>query len=261
MKRLVRSLMVLESAVLFGLAPALVRAQEAPAPNLYLMGDFLVETARAAEYEAGVKDLLAELKTRGFPLQFDTYSTDDGHYYFIYEMNGYAGGDRWHKAWEELVAKIGWERFLLLHGRTAACEIEGVYKFWTFVPEQSFLPDNARLKMEEIGYYTWDYVYLIPGTEAEFEALNKEWVALSGQKGARDPFMTYRGGFGTSQPAYCWFEWGKSAADYAAAEDAFWKAMGEEGAALSKRTRALIRRTETKTGRYRPDLSYAPGRE
>ena len=35
---------------------------------------------------------------------------------------------------------------------------------------------------------------------------------------------------------------------------------GDAGAALSARTRALIRRTETKTGRYRPDLSYAPGR-
>ncbi|MBN2207145.1 MAG: hypothetical protein JW742_07060 [Candidatus Aminicenantes bacterium] len=258
MKHAELSAVILGVAALLGAWPGAPSAQEATAPRLYLMGDFLVETARADEYEAGLKDLLAELKTHGFPLLFDAYSTDDGHYYFIYEMDGYAGADRWHAAWEAFAAKAGWERFLLLHGRTAACEIEGVYKFWTFTPEQSFLPDNSRLRMEEIGYYTWDYVYLLPGKEAEFEAINKEWVALSRRKGARDPFMTYRGGFGTSQPAYCWFEWGKSAADYAAAEDAFWKAMGEEGATLSKRTRALIRRTETKTGRYRPDLSYSP---
>jgi hypothetical protein len=261
MKRIVVSLLAFGLALGFGPGPSAARAQdETPPAPLYLMGDFLVETARAAEYEAGVKDLLAELKKHAFPLVIDTYGTDDGHYYFIYEMGTYAGADRWHKAWEEFAAKAGWERFLLLHGRTAACEIEGVYKFWTFCPDLSFLPSDQRLKPEEIGYYTWDYVYLVPGKEAEFEAVNKEWIALSGRKGARDPFMTYRGGFGTAQPSYCWFEWGKSAADYAAAEEAFWKTMGEEGAALSKRTRALIRRTETKTGSYRPDLSYAPRR-
>lgn len=70
--------------------------------------------------------------------------------------------------------------------------------------------------------------------------------------------MTYMGDLGTRMPVYVWFEYGKSAADYAAAEERFWKAMGEEGAALSNKTRALIKKIESKTGRYRPDLSYAP---
>jgi hypothetical protein len=85
-------------------------------------------------------------------------------------------------------------------------------------------------------------------------------MALSAARKARDPFMTYQGGFGNEEPVYVWFEYGKSAADYALAEEKFWKSMGAKGAALSKRTRALIHRTETKTGRYRPDLSYAPPR-
>lgn len=62
-------------------------------------------------------------------------------------------------------------------------------------------------------------------------------------------------------PVYVWFEYGKSAADCAAAEEKFWKAMGEEGVALSKRTRALIRRMESKTGRARPGLSCFPKTE
>ncbi len=72
--------------------------------------------------------------------------------------------------------------------------------------------------------------------------------------------MTYKGELGTTMPVYVWFEYGKSAADYAVAEEAFWDALGEEGAALSKKTRALIRKMESKTGRYRPDLSYDPGK-
>jgi hypothetical protein len=42
------------------------------------------------------------------------------------------------------------------------------FQFWIFRPDISFLPENERLKPEEIGYYTWDYVWLIPGKEAEF---------------------------------------------------------------------------------------------
>jgi hypothetical protein len=145
-----------------------------------------------------------------------------------------------------------------VHGRIVAAEIERVYAFWRFRPDISFLPEKERLKPEEIGFYTWDYVWVIPGKEAEFEAVNKEWIALSEARKVRDPFMTYMGDLGTKMPVYVWFEYGKSAADYAAAEEKFWKAMGEEGATLSKKTRALIRRIESKTGRYRPDLSYAP---
>ncbi len=152
---------------------------------------------------------------------------------------------------------MGPESFQAVHRRLVVAELERVYQFWYFRPDISFLPENERLKPEEIGHYTWDFVWVIPGKEAEFD---KEWVALSNAKKARDPFLTYAGGPGTTMPVYVWFEYGKSPADYAEAEERFWKSMGAEGADLSKRTRALIRRSETKTGRYRPDLSFAPER-
>jgi hypothetical protein len=213
-----------------------------------------------AEYESALKDLLAVLDKHGFSVRFDTYSTDDSRYYLIYGVETYAGVDGWKAAWREQAQKMGPDAYQALRRRLAALELERSYKFWYFRTDLSFLPENERLKPAEIGYYTWDYVWLVPGAEAEFEALNKEWIALSRSRGARDPFLTYAGDLATDGPVYCWFEYGRSAADYAGAEEAFWRSLGEAGAELSKRTRALIRRTETKTGRYRPDLSYAPRR-
>jgi hypothetical protein len=248
---------VIALAAFLGLLPAVIRSQEAQ-PQLLLMGDFLVDTSRVAEYEAAVKGLLANLQKHGFPFLLDTYSTDDNHYYIVYGLKNYAEADSWFKAWAELGQKMGPENLQALHKRIVAAELERVYQFWTFRPDISFLPEKERLKPEEIGYYTWDYVWVIPGKEAEFEAVNKEWIALSKVKKARDPFLTYAGDLGTRMPVYVWFEYGKSAADYAATEEKFWKSMGEEGAALSKKTRALIRKMESKTGRYRLDLSYAP---
>ena len=58
-----------------------------------------------------------------------------------------------------------------------------------------------------------------------------------------------------------WFEYGKSAADYALAEEKLRKSLGDAGAALSKRTRALIRRPEAKAGRHRPDLADSPSKQ
>ncbi len=236
-------------------------AAPAPPPGLYLMADIQVEVAKAPEYEAALKALIAALMEARFAVVFDTYVTDDGRYYVVYGLDkGYGSVDGLQRAWGEAALRVGLDRFQALHARMTAAELGRVLRFWTFRPDISFLPQPERLKPEEYGYYTWDYVWLIPGKEAEFEALNREWMALSAARGSRDPFMTYQGGYGNEEPVYVWFEYGKSAADYALAEEKFWKSLGDQGAALSKRTRALIRKQENKTGRYRPDLSYAPAK-
>ena len=242
--------------------PALKAAQDAPSPpQLYLMADIQVEVARVPEYESAFKALIAALEKSGFSMDFYTYVTDDSHYYVICGLErGYGSVDGLQKAWRDAAADMGLPTFQALQARMAAGEISRTMRFWTLRTDLSFLPSPERLKPGEAGYYTWDYVWLIPGKEAEFEALNREWISLSADRGARDPFMTYQGGYGNDEPVYVWFEYGKSAADYAAAEEAYWALMGDAGADLSKRTRALIRRLDAKTGRYRPDLSYAPGR-
>jgi hypothetical protein len=262
MKKLPLSILALPALAAWALA-TVPASQEptAPAPSLYLMADIQVEVARVPEYEAALKALISALRDAAFPEVFDTYATDDSRYYVIYGLpKGYSSVDDLQAAWRNAAQRIGPDKFLALHGRMTAAELGRVLRFWTFRPDISYLPRPERLKPGEFGYYTWDYVWLVPGEEAAFEALNREWMALSAARRSRDPFMTYQGGYGNEEPVYVWFEYGKSAADYALAEEKFWKTLGDAGASLSKRTRALIRRTETKTGRYRADLSYAPTR-
>jgi len=241
--------------------PSQDAAAQALPSSLYLMADIQVEVAKAPDYEIALKAMIAGLKDAAFPVVLDTYATDDSRYYIVYSLpKGYASVDGLQAAWRDAALRIGTEKFQALHSRMTAAELGRVLRFWTFRPDLSFLPSPERLKPEEYGHYTWDFVWLIPGREAAFEALNREWAALSAARKCRDPFMTYQGGYGNEEPVYVWFEYGKSAADYALAEEKFWKSLGDEGAALSKRTRALIRKQETKTGSYRPDQSYAPAK-
>jgi hypothetical protein len=260
MKKPLSVMLILGPTLLFSHAGARP-SQAVPPPSLYLMADIKVEVAKVPDYEAALKALIAALKDCAFPVVFDTYATDDSRYYIICALEGgYGALDGLHKAWRDAAAKMAPPKFQALHARVTACELERVFRFWTFRTDLSFLPSPERLKPSEIGYYTWEYVWVIPGHEAEFEALDREWIALSAARKLQDPFMTYQGGYGNEEPVYVWFEYGKSAADYALAEERFSKSLGEAGAALSKRTRALIRKIETKTGRYRPDLSYAPAK-
>jgi hypothetical protein len=255
MRRCCKPMAFLSILASFALLSLPAGAQETR-PKLFLMADALIDVSRAGEYEAALQDLIAALASSSFPVLFDTYATDDSHYFVIYGLDNFASVDVLNKAWQDVASRLGPARYQALHARLTAAEISRVLKFWTFRPDISFLPVPERLKPGEFAYYNWDFVSVIPGKEAEFEALNREWIALSAAKKTRDPFLTYRGGIGTDQPVYVWFEYGKSASDYALAEEKYWQALGTEGAALSKRTRALIKRMETKTGRYRPDLSY-----
>src|SRR4030042_3385886 len=124
---------VIALAIFLGILPVAIRSQEAQ-PELLLMGDFLVDTSRVAEYETAVKELLANLEKHGFPFLLDTYSTDDNHYYIVYGLKNYADVDSWLEAWTELGKRMGPENLQTLHSRIVAAEIERVYKFWVYRP-------------------------------------------------------------------------------------------------------------------------------
>jgi len=67
---------------------------QADRPQLYLLGDFLVDVSRSAEYEAALKELLSCLAQHSFPLLFDIYATNDGHYFVIYGLKDFSEVDR-----------------------------------------------------------------------------------------------------------------------------------------------------------------------
>jgi len=129
--------------------PALFAAQDVPLPpaQLYLMADIQVEVAKAPDYEAALKALIASLKDARFDEVFDTYATDDSRYYIVYSLpKGYTSVDGLQAAWRDAALRIGPEKFQTIHARITAAELSRVTRFWTFRPDISFLPSPERLK-------------------------------------------------------------------------------------------------------------------
>ena len=143
-------------------------------------------------------------------------------------------------------------------GRILASVIERGYEFWSYRPDISFLPEKERLKPEEIGYYTWDFVWVVPGKEGGvrgrqqgmdrpqqgqegtgflFDLAGEHWAlgcrSMSGSSTARAPPITPPPKKSSGR------RWGRRAPRF-------------------KKTRALIQRMDSKTGQFRPDLSYTP---
>jgi len=60
-------------------------------------------------------------------------------------------------------------------------------------------------------------------------------------------------------PLYFWVFAAKSLADFSSQDEKYVKMMGEDKVkALQSKTSSLLRKWETKTGMFRPDLSYIP---
>jgi len=239
-------------SVLFVLS-GLTGAQERKA-QLYSISEMAVKPAMVAKFEAAVKKEI-EL---GYPMPFETYSTDDYFYYFLTPIENYAGIDSMGKAEGEWAAKIGQEYQALMKSVAGTIDYyqSGVVRF---LPELSYAPKKPRLKPEEGNFISWGFAYVEFGKEKEFADISKKFVEESKSKDTSMGWNMFVVESGAEMPLYFWAESGKSAADYWAESDKVMKKMGEtKYAELWNAFLATLRRFETKTGRPRPDLSLMP---
>jgi len=222
--------------------------------QLYSIVEIVVKPAMVAKYEAAIKKEI-EL---GYPYAFDTYSSDDFHYYFLTPIENYASIEAISKARIEWAKKIGDQHPALIKS------IEGTVEYFRkgvirYVPELSYIPKKPRLKPEEKKFLCWSFCYVEFNKEKEFAGIAKEWVELYKSKNIGDGWSFYGAESGTEMP-FCFFAMsGKSPADFFSEDEKAMKKIGEEKyMELGKKMNALLRKYEFKMGRPRPDLSNMP---
>jgi hypothetical protein len=237
----------------FFVLSGLIGAQEQKA-QLYSVSEMVVKPAMAAKFEAAVK---REIEL-GYPLPFETYSTDDFYYYFLEPIENYAGIDAIGKAEGEWAAKIGQEYQALMKS------VEGTFDYYRsgvvrFLPELSYVPKKSRFKPEEQKFITWGFAYVEFGKEKEFADIARQFVEVSKGKDTSIGWNMFVVESGTELPLYFWAEGGKSQAEYWSESDKLVKKIGEEKyGELWNKMLTTLRKFETKTGRPRPDLSNMP---
>jgi hypothetical protein len=235
--------------------PAVAEAQGHKA-QLYYVYDFVVKPAMVSQFEAGVKQEI-EL---GSPAPWSAFSTDeDFHYYFVTPIQNYAAIDSMEKADNEWTAKIGKEKLDALMK-----SYEGTFEYYKagvirFLPDLSYAPKMPGLKPEEGNFMYWAFASIGFGKEKEYRDVSKQWVALYDSNKIPMGWNMFVGVMGVEAPLYIRAERAKSPAQYWAEDEKAWKTIGEARITeLWKKTAALGRKFESKTGWARPDLSNKP---
>jgi hypothetical protein len=213
--------------------------------------ELLVKPAGIEAYETEIK------KTMGYdlPYSWSTFVTDDYRYYIVFGLDNFAWIDKHYTQFGDVIQKIGLDKIQAMHERLS--EIIEYEKFWVVRPrpDLSFVPET-RQKPEENTFCVWHLFYLKISKEGTFESIFKEWVTFNQELKNPHAYMIYQGDLGTEVPLYIGLGISQSAAAWHVNSESFWEAAGEEGQERSRRMDQCLRKFETKTGIFRPDLSY-----
>ncbi len=226
--------------------------------QLWFVEEVVVKPSMVEKYEAHTKEALILWKKYGTPSAFYAFNTDDFHYYFLWSIENYASLDSLFKAIGEWVVKMGDENWQAL-----VKSGEGTYEYmkWSIIrlkPDLSYFPEKLMKKPEEASFVYLNFFYIQPSKETEFERALKEGVGFYKHINFPFGFEVYVGDIGTEMPMYIYLSKAKDAADFYAEHDEAFKLHTEEAIKLRRKTFATLRKSDVKTGMFRPDLSYIP---
>ncbi|TKJ33756.1 hypothetical protein CEE39_03480 [bacterium (candidate division B38) B3_B38] len=210
------------------------------------------------QYEAHIKEAVAQFARHKFPYSCDVYCIDGFHYFFSYLMKNFADIDNFYQAAGELQKMMGEEQWKSLLKSAAGTREYYQSTLFFYARELSYSSKTPRPRSEQRNFVYWTYLYVEFGKEKEFEEILKAWVELYKSKNISHGYATYIGSIGNEMPLYVLAESAESASVFYSQEEETFKSFGEEGQALLKKTRALLRKYEIKIGSRRPDLSYTP---
>lgn len=251
-------LMVCFLAVLFVSSTRAQAEDEGQKSQLIWMREIAVKPAMASEYVEAMKDYTALCKEQNYPFPFSVWGDGNFNYFYVYPVDDYQGPMTIYDASGEMLKKWGEEK--VQNYEKAMRSSISSYKdyFVEYLPEYSYIPENPRLKDEDMNYAIWDIAYIPLDKEAEYLKLAKEGASLMKNKNLAEPALFYTGRLGTKRPFYFSLGFGKDAADFWTANEKMWEQLGEEGGELYQKFMKLITKREFKQFWMINSLSYQP---
>lgn len=226
--------------------------------ELVMVREFTVRPALRAQYAEAMKTIVAKCKEHNFPRSWYMWYDGDFHYYFMMPVKDYGDVDSYYEDFYAFVDKWGKEAYQEMADKAWAA-VDSFYEYfiWT-MPEYSYIPEEPRLKEEEIVFAIWDMYYLIPGKEKEFMDTVKDMFPLLKSKNVGDGVYWNSGAIGTKRPLYIAVLFGKDAADFWTQNNKIWEAIGEEGVKIYRKAMQFVKKNEFRQFYYVKSLSYVP---
>lgn len=181
---------------------------------------------------------------------------DDGHYYYLIPLKDYAEIDNFPKIFGSAIDKIGkdkWSAFMKENETTIATHKDFVVKRSA---DYSYTPKSPRLKSDEGTFIHWLFFHYKLENRKEMLDILKEWKKLYEDNNITDGYTIWMPEFGMDNDAMVLTEVYKDGADFYTRDKEITALIKDKADALWAKMAPLLKSTEQKYGKLRPDLSY-----
>lgn len=246
-------------AFLFAVLSVLSLAQaEKPEGQLYFVEEMKVKMDKFSDFDAVIQKVAALCKEHDYPYPWAAYSTNDMFYYFVYPVKTRADIEDLFSTWDDLVAKMGKDKWQALYQRMVDSAEFIKYYEMRHLPAHSYTAADTDPTPQDDPYTYWGFCYTKPGHEGELADIYMKYVELYKSKNCPSSFDSYVVLSGAELPAYFYMMRGKSLSGLFGESEKSEEMTGAESANLWTQLASHLRRYEYKIGMFRPDLSYMP---
>ncbi|MGD9345403.1 MAG: hypothetical protein PVH84_06040 [Candidatus Aminicenantes bacterium] len=226
--------------------------------QLYFVEECAVKMDAFTDYDAAIKEIVAHAKKHNYAHSWATYTTNEMLYYFVYPIESESEIEALFTDWEEMVAKIGEDKWGALYERLM--KPTEYYKYYEIehLPAHSYTPGDEATELKETPATYWGFCYTKPGHEKSLLEIMGKYVDLYKSKSISEAFESYIVRTGADLPACFYVMRGKTFADLFGKSEKAEEVVGAEAAALWEKFSSHLRKYEYKLGVFRPDLSYMP---
>jgi hypothetical protein len=245
------------ASCLFAIQPNAL-AKDGNKPSILVLNTYIVKPDKTVQFESVMKDFVAEMKKDNSPYEMIMHETGNYTYMSMWYFDNYSMMDTFDEYWARLSKKIGTETMDKYHEQEFSAIESFNIALLQYRPDQSFKIENPRVIGDEFHFAHWEYYYIDPERNAEWQSLENQWVRFFSEKNIDIPFQTFTGSVGYNRPVWIFINWGKSRTDYFQSKERINEEYGGEMKNLFKRNTPLIKRKEETFSFLRRDLSYFP---
>jgi len=232
-----------------------VHAQAATG-QYFVLHQEIAKPAMVSEYEAAAKEFVALVtanKDKMPHFGFSCFMSPDFTYTYVAPVPNFGGIDAINGDFGALAQATG-AKFQDLMKRQGAATERISEMVIQEAPELSYAPAQPRLKPGMASYYHYGFYYLLPGREAEADAVAADYVKLFKAKGVTNRYTLYKAVMGPDMPLIIVAQGGIDNADFHTAEAKTAALLGKDAEPLEARALAVTRRYETREAVLRTDL-------
>ncbi len=237
---------------------SVVTAQE---PLVRMYSEIKVRASMARQWEEVRKETAAWIRKYRRPLYpYTMLETEDHRYVFLTELEDMADFEKWVEANEALVQSV--TAAGEVRSARAPGAVEYTRRWWIqYRPEWSYVPENPRLRDEEVNFVRWDMYSGWGGGYGEsrigLQQFTQELAFLYEVQQIPDGFKVYTSyqGTGPERNFIIIERYGKDRNDFIEHARTTQELLGEEAHALLGKWVAFIRKVEKIDYTVRWDLS------